>query len=177
MEAVLSNAELLVILIGNGVHICLFGHCLVERGIKNSNLRNFLAENLGAGVNALNVSGIVQGCKGRELLDFAENVGVDKNGMIKVSAALYYAVADCGNLAQILDCAVLGVDKSVLNSLKCLSVVLHLGFAFNLLTVVGLKADKRAVCADSFAVALSQYALVCHINKLILKRRASGVDN
>jgi hypothetical protein len=56
-------------------------------------------------------------------------------------------------------------------------VVLHLGFAFNLLTVVGLKADKRTVRADSFAVALSQYALVCHINKLILKRRASGVDN
>ena len=177
MEAVLSHAVLFIVFIGNGEHISLFGHCLMESRVKYRNLGNVLAENLGAGVDALNMSGIVQGSKGRELLDFSENVGVDENGTVEVSAALYYAVTDGGHFVKSLDSAVLGVEQSVLDRFKSLSVVLHFSLALNLFAVGSLKSDERALGADSFAVAFCKHALVSHIDELVLQGGAACIDN
>ena len=113
--------------------------------------------------------GVVQGSKRRELLDLFKNLIVNKYRVIEVRTALYYAVTDRGDLAEILDRAVLGVDKSVFDRLKSLSVVFHLCFALDFLTVVCLKADERAVGTDPLAVSFCEHALVCHIDKLIFK--------
>ena len=49
VEAVLSYVQLLIILVGKSEHISLFGHCLVECGIKYNYLRCAFGEYLLAG--------------------------------------------------------------------------------------------------------------------------------
>ena len=58
VEAVLSDAVLFVKLIGESVHICIVGHCLVEAGVKYGNLRN--VHNLFASLNTFKVSRVME---------------------------------------------------------------------------------------------------------------------
>ena len=149
----------------------------MERGVEHGDLRDLGAEYLGAGVNTLDVSGIVQGSQRRQFLDFVKNICVDQHGMVKVSAALYDTVTDSRNLVKALDGAVFGVEKRILDRLKRLGVVLHLSLALDLAAVGSLKADKSTVGADPFTVALCEYALVGHVDQLVFERRAACVDN
>ena len=62
VRAVFTDAVFLVILIGQGIHISLRRHCLVERGVKYNHLRNFIAEGFNAGADCKHVRRIVKGC-------------------------------------------------------------------------------------------------------------------
>ena len=85
-------------------------------------------------------------------------------------------MTDRRNLGKLLDRAVFWVDKNIFNCLKSLGVIVHRSLALDFLTVLGLKADKRAVCADPFTITLCKHSLAAHINKLIFKRRAACID-
>ena len=52
VEAVAADAVLLIVLIGDGIHISLRGHGGVECGVENSNVRLVLAKDLVGGLDA-----------------------------------------------------------------------------------------------------------------------------
>ena len=149
----------------------------MKSGVEYRDLGDLGAEYFCTCVDALEMSGVVQGCERRKLFDLRVNVSVDEYAAVKICAALYDSVTDSGNLGEVCDSAVLLVEESFLDGPERLGVVLHFCFALDLLTVVCLEADERAVGADSLTVSLCEHALVCHIDELILQRGAACVDN
>ena len=71
MEAVATDAVLLVKLIGNGIHESLGRHGLVEGGVEDAHLGQ-TGHKLLDGVDALQVGGVVQGSQVRALLEGLE---------------------------------------------------------------------------------------------------------
>ena len=61
VEAVAANLVLLIVFIGQGVHIGLGGHRLVEGGVKHSHLGHVGTHHVHAGLDAGDVGGVVQG--------------------------------------------------------------------------------------------------------------------
>ena len=60
--------------------------------VKNGNLRNILAENVDASINALNVSRIVERSKIAKAFDALDNFVCYKNAFVEESAALNNSV-------------------------------------------------------------------------------------
>lgn len=95
----------------------------MEGVVENNNFRNILAEDLTAGADALNVSGVVQWSKIAQALDAGDNVLVNKNALFEQRTALNYAVTDSGNLGEVVDDLV-GRSENLLDLEESRSVVL-----------------------------------------------------
>lgn len=71
--------------------------------VENNDLGNVLAEDLAAGTDALNMSGIVQGSEIAQALYTGDNILVNKHALLEQRTALDYAVTDSGNVGEIVD--------------------------------------------------------------------------
>lgn len=95
----------------------------MESVVENNNFRNILAEDLAAGTDALNVSGVVQWSEIAQALDAGDNILVNKNALFEQRTALDYAVADSGDLGEVVDDLV-GRSENLLDLEESRSVVL-----------------------------------------------------
>ena len=86
-------------------------------------------------------------------------------------------VSDRVNLAHRLDNAVLGTHKSIGNKLDRLLMIRHPDVDLVILASLDLVLEVSALDADAVAHSLRHNVLVCHVDKLILYRRASCIDN
>ena len=108
VEAVTADAVLLIILVGDGVGVSLLRHSHTEGGIKYSYVGGS-GHSLLAGFDAHQVRGIVQGSQFEALADYALYIIIYNDGIAVYGAAVKHSVADGGDLAGILDHAVLRI--------------------------------------------------------------------
>ena len=94
----------------------------MESVVENNNFRNIFAEDLAAGTDALNVSGVVQWSEIAQALDAGDNILVNKNALFEQRTALDYAVADSGDLGEVVDDLV-GRSENLLDLEESRSVV------------------------------------------------------
>lgn len=80
----------------------------MKSGVKNGNVWHFFAEDLAAGIDALNVCGIIQRSEFNALFDIAQNFARYQNGCLKLFAAVNDAMADGVNICLAFDCIDLG---------------------------------------------------------------------
>ena len=175
VEAVAANLVLLVVLIGQREHICLGGHCRMEGVVENNDLRNILTKDLAAGTDALNVSAVVKGCKVAQALYAGDNVLINEHALLEQRTALDYAVTDGGNFGEVVNDLV-GRSENLLDLEESRSVVFELNNVFELSSVKCASADS-AVDSDTLADTFCYKLLAVHVDELIFKRGASGVDN
>lgn len=90
----------------------------MESVVENNNFRNILAEDLAAGTDALNVSGVVQGSEIAQALDAGDNILVNEYALFEQRTALDYAVTDSRNVGEIVDNLAVARSKSFLTSRK-----------------------------------------------------------
>ena len=95
----------------------------MESVVENNDLRNILTEYLAAGADALNVSGVVQWSEIAQALDAGDNILVNKNALFEQRTALDYAVADSGDLGEVVDDLV-GRSENLFDLEESRSVVL-----------------------------------------------------
>ncbi len=177
VEAVAADAVVLIVFIGNCVHVCLAGHGLMEGGIEHRDHGN-VAHNVAAGVDADDVCWVVQGSEGGALLESFHDGIVDAHGGSELLAAVNDAVTDGVDLLHGCDNAVLGAGELVDDGCYCLGMGGHC----DVLVEYGLAADQRGVLevtvkADALAQTLSHDRLGLHVDQLILQGRAACVDN
>ena len=103
VEAITADAVLLIILVGDGVHIRLRGHGGVERSVENSHVRLVLAKDLVGGFDAQNGGGVVQRSQRAQVADSLDNLGGDEAALLELLAAVHNAVADGVNLRDIVN--------------------------------------------------------------------------
>ena len=109
MEAVAAHLVLLVVLVGQGVGVGHRGHGLVEGGVEHGHLGHVGAHDGGAGLDAQDVGGVVQGGQGDARLHGGEHLPVDAYGVGEGLAAVDDAVAHCVDLLHGGDDAVFRV--------------------------------------------------------------------
>ena len=141
----------------------------MESVVENNNFRNILAEDLAAGTDALNVSGVVQGSEIAQALDAGDNILVNEYALFEQRTALDYAVTDSRNVGEIVDNLAVARSKSFLDLEESRGVVFKSYVLFELSAVRGRAADS-AVDTDTLADALCYKLLAVHVDELIFKR-------
>ena len=176
VEAVAADAVLLIVLIGQRIHICVVGHGLVEAGVEHSYLGHAGHHSL-ASADTGQVVRIVERTKFAALFDGCNNIFVHDHGTGELLTTVENAMSYCGDFRQGLDHTVLGRYEGVQNQLNSLFVVSHLDIQLVILTAVCLELEVTASDTDTVAHTLSDHLFGSHIDQLILDRGASGVDN
>ena len=177
VEAVAADTVVLIILVGDGVHICLVGHGLVEGGVEHDDHGN-IVHNSSAGENTGDVCGVVEGGKGGALFKLCNDLIVNLNGVGKLLAAVDNAVTDSVDLLHGGDNTVLCACELVNNGCDSL----RMGGHRNILIEHRFAADQRSmlevtVYTDTLAKTLSQGRFGLHVDELVLEGGASRVDN
>ena len=99
MKAIAADLILLIVLIRHSEHVSLLRHGGMKSRIEHDNFRDFLAENVHAGANALHMCAVVQRCKRDEALDALDDLFVNENGLAEERAALNDTVTDGSDFA------------------------------------------------------------------------------
>ena len=167
--AVLADVQAVDDLLGQSVVVGLGRHVVVERGVRDDDVAQ-LGEHVAADLDDVGLGVVVEGSQRGDLADPAQGLVGDDGGLGEVPAALDHAVADA------VDGGVHGLQdlKDVLDG----GLVVGKGDLELLLAgAVLLVADEGAVDADALAVALGVDLAGVHIEQLVLKGRAAGIDD
>ena len=175
VEAVAAHAVLLIVLVGDSVHVSLRRHGAVESGIEHSH-HGHIAEHLACGLDAQDAGGVVQGSQRAQLTDGLNDLIGDQAALLELLAAMHHAVADGVDLAHIIDALALAGGHLLHDLSKCLGVGGEDGRGGGLVAV-GLVSDHAAFHANALAQALAQHLLAVHIDQLILQGRRTAVNN
>ncbi len=176
VETVFSYMKFFVALIGHTEHICFFGHSLVKRRIEYNNLRNVIGNNLLACSQGESVRMIMYRGKFGKTVNLINNLIGYYGCLIEYFGALYYSVSYRGNLVHCPDNSGVPFGKSLYNPFKGFRMRGEITILTHLSAIKGF-VSNMTVHTYSFAVALCNYALVIHIDKLIFQRRAARIDN
>ena len=175
VEAVAAHAVLLIVLIGDGVHVSLRGHGAVESGVEHGH-HGDVAEHLAGGLDAQDACGVVQGSQRAQLTQSLDDLIGDQAAALELLAAMHHAVADGVDLAHVIDALALAGGHLLHDLSKCLGVGGEDGRGGGLVAV-GLVSDHAALHANALAQALAQHLLAVHIDQLILQGRRTAVNN
>ena len=176
VEAVAADAVLLIVLVGDGVHIGFRGHGAVESGVEDSDHGDVRAKDLAGSLNAQDACGVVQGGQGAQLTDGLDDLVGDQAALLELLTAVDNTVADGVDLAHIVDALALASGHLLHDLSKSLGVGGEDGRGGSLFAV-GLVGDHAALHANALAQALAEHFLAVHIDELILQGRRTAVNN
>ena len=176
VEAVAADAVLLIVLIGDGVHISLGGHGGVESRVKDRNIRLVLTEDLVGSLNAQNGGGVVQGSQRAQVVDGLDDLGGNQAALLELLAAVDHAVADGVDLGNTVNDLALAGGHLLHDLGECLGVGGEDG-GRGCLMAVGLVGDHAAFHADALAQTLAEDLFALHIDQLVLQAGRTAVDN
>ena len=92
-------------------------------------------------------------------------------------AALRHAVADGGDLGELLDDAGFRIRERLRHHLERFDVVVHDNALLDGAAVRRLMGKHAAFQADAFAISLGKHLFVVHVDELVFERRAARIDN
>ena len=175
VEAVAAHTVLLVVLVGDGVHISLRRHGAVEGGVEHSHHGN-VAEHLAGGLDTQNTGGVVQRSQRAQLTQRVDDLIGDQAAALELLAAMHDAVADGVDLAHVID-ALACTGGHLLHDLGKSLGVGGEDCRGGSLGAVGLVSDHAALHANALAQAFAQHLFAVHIDQLILQGRRTAVNN
>ena len=178
MEAVAADLVLFIVLVGQGVHVGLGGHGLVEGGVEHAH-HGHAGHALLAGLDAGDVGGVVEGGQGDAVLQSLHDLVGDEDGAGKGLAAVHHAVTHSVDLLHGADHAVLFIHQRVQHGLNGLGVGRH-GHIHGVQGLLALHlglVGELAVDADALAQALGQQHAGLGVEQLILQGRTACVDD
>ncbi len=176
MEAIAAHAVLLIEFVGDGIHIGLGGHGLVESGIEDAHLRQTGHEFL-HGIHALQVGGVVQGSQVADGLEGLKHLVGEQHALVELLAAVHHAMTHGIDFLQVLDDTNLGVSQQREDELHALGMLGDVVHDLLLLAIGQFHLDESAVEAHTLCTAAGHHALVVHIVQCILDRTTSTVKN
>ncbi len=180
MEAVAADLQALVVLVGQSVHVGLFGHAHAEFGVENGNVGNAFKEGF-AGLDAGEVRRIVERAEGEAVLDDLLHLLVDEHRLGHGLAAVEHAVANGVDLVLALDDALFGVGEQGDDELDGFLVGREGLFLDDLLFLgavgIDLVGELAHLKANALGEAGAEDLVVVHFNELIFAGRGSCVHN
>ena len=169
VETVAAHAQFAVELAGDGIHIRVFGHGLVECGVEHGHIRQAFEDVL-RGADAQQVGRVVQRCQRNAFFDGCHHAVVNQHGFAVFFAAAHHAVADGTDLAiqahgfQFFQhCA------------HCAGVVRRCAQIDTFFLAVHFKCDVGICQVQFFAQAAQQHIAVFAVQNRSFQRRRTAV--
>ena len=176
VEAVAAHAVLLVVLVGDGVHVGLRGHGGVEGRIKHSDVGLILAKDLIGSLDTQDGGGVMQGSQGAQVMDSLDDLGGDQAALLKLLAAVNNTVADGVDLGNAVNNFALAGGHLLHDLGKCLGVGGEDGGRGGLVAVA-LVGDHAAFHTDALAQTFAKNLFSVHVDELVLQAGRAAVDN
>ena len=176
VEAVAADAVLLIVLVGDGVHVSLRGHGGVESRIKHSDVGLILAKDLVGGLDTQDGGGVVQGGQGAQVMDGLDDLRGDQATFLELLAAVDHAVADGVDLGNAVNDLALAGGHLLHDLGECLGVGGEDGGRGGLVAVA-LVGDHAAFHADTLAQTFAKNLFTVHVDELVLQAGRAAVDN
>ena len=136
METVAAHAMLLVELVGQGVHVGVVGHGLVEGGVEDAHLREVGQQGLN-GVYAFDVGGVVERCQVVAGLEVTHHLGGEDDTLGELLAAVHHAVAYGAELMEVAQHGVLALGEDLEDELHAGGMLGHGGLELEFLDLGG----------------------------------------
>ena len=177
--AVAADAEFLVVLVGQGIHVGLLRHGLVEGGVEGHDLRNGRKDMLDR-FDAEEVGRVVQRGEVAAEGDLFDDIVIDEGAAGEEIAALDDAVADGVDVFEGLEDAGAGSGKGFEDELHADFVVRDGQVSDDLVPAGGGILENTFGKADLFGDTLCddiEDVGALHVKQLILDRGASAVDD
>ena len=176
MEAVAAEMILFVILLRDRVAIGLRGHRHMEGSVEHGNL-GLVRHDLLAGLNAHQVSGIVQRAERDAVADCLLAGLVDQAGGSKLHTAVHHAMTDGVDLVHGTNHADFRILKNLQNGGNRLGMGGHRDLTLDLQVALRNLVRQTAVDADSLAKTLGKNEAGFGVHELILEGGAASVNN
>ena len=179
MESVATDTVLVVILMRKSIHICVCRHSLMESCVEHTDLRH-CRKHSSDSLDAKNVGRIMERSENRALLKLRNNSISNELTAHKLFCAMHDAMTHSLDILQGRKHTVLLVEKSIKDSLYTDGMILDRHFLFKFLLACSLMLEASDLHSYPFDKTLCKKVinlLVFHIQKLILKGRASAIQN
>ena len=175
MESVAANVELLVPLIGNGIHECLGRHGLVEGRVHDDCVRD-IGHDLAGGFDSHDVGRHVKRSERDDGLELLDDLVGDKGALLEDLSPVQDPVAYGSDFGDVLDDAVSLVCDELYDELDCFFMGGTGELVGEFLLAGCLVLDGRILKSDSFDDAYCEDVLLIPVIYLILGGRASAVQ-
>ena len=168
MEAVLSYVQFGVAVIRQTEQESLSGHCCVESCIEYNSLRSTLGQNSLTSSQSQCMRMVMYRCQLSQAVDLVDYLIGNSASLSEYLSTLHNSVTNCGDLVHRIDDLGLTACQYLNQLLKSLSVCREVAVSLKASAVACLGAY---VTVDTYtvAVALSDNALVLHVQQLILQ--------
>ena len=167
METIATDAVLLVQFVGDGIHISLWRHRLVESCVEHAHVRQARHQLL-HGIHALQVGRVVQRRQVRALFEGFQHLVGQEHALVELLAAMHHAVTYGINLVKTLDDTNLGVGQQREDELHALGVLRYVVHNLTLLAIGELHLYKGTVQAYTLGTATGHHTLVVHVVQCVL---------
>ena len=144
METITAHTIILIQFIRNSIEICVLRHCLMERCIKHTNLRQ-VRHQLRNGLHSLKICRIVKRSKVTALLKYLQNLIVKNNTLVELLTAVHHAMTDSIDLAKVFDYTNFRIGKQREDELHTFCVLWDVVHHLLLLAIGKLYLHKGAI--------------------------------
>ena len=144
MEAIATNAILLVQLVGNGIHESLRRHGLMEGGVEYAYLRQ-AGHQLLHSVHTLQVGGVMEGSQIRALLKHLQHLVGKDHALVELLATVHHAMTYGINLAEVFDYTNLRIGEQGEDELHAFGVLGNIVHDLLLLAIGQLHLHKGTI--------------------------------
>ena len=175
VEPVAADTVLLVILVGDTIKIVLGFDGEVERSVEHRHLRH-VWHHIVDSLCPHDIAGDVQRSQVDERLLLVDHIARNLHTFGKIFAAMRKPVAHCRHLLDAGDDTMLGVGQCRHHHTQTLGMVRYWAFRCMLFTIRGV-AEHTTFQAYAFQEAFGHDGTGVNVNKLILERRATTVEN
>ena len=169
MEAIATYTILLVQFVGNGIHIGIVGHRLMESRIEDSNLRHIRQDSLN-GTNTFQVGRIVERSQVVARRKGIEHFLGQQDRFTELLATMNHTMTYCIDFVQRLDGTIFRRDKGVQDKFHTHCMLRNILFQNLLLTVWQRQLQERIGQTNLFNTTLGNDCLVVHVEQLIFDR-------
>ena len=162
VEAIATDAVLLVELVGDGVHKSLGRHGLVESGIEHTHLRQTRHQLLHS-VYTFQIGGVVQGSEVGALFESLQHLVGEEHALVELLTAVHHTMTHSVDLIKTLDDTNLRVCEQREDELHTLSMLRDIVHNLLLLTIGQFHFHKSTVQTYALSTTTGHHGLIVHV--------------
>ena len=167
METVATHTILLIEFIGDGIHIGLGRHGLMEGGVEHPHLGQ-TGHQFAHSLHTLEVGGVVEGSQVAACLKYLEHLVGEQHALVELLATMHHTVTYGVNLLQVFDDTNLRIGEQTENELHTLGVFGDIVHDLLLLAIGQFHLDESTVQAHTLGTTRGHDTLGVHIVERIL---------
>ena len=173
VETIATYAMLLIQVVGQGIHVSVVGHGLVEGSVEHTYLWDVWQEGRN-GVHALDVGRVVEGSQVVAQGELLHHLGGEQYALVELLSTVYHAVTYGIQLVEVFQYGMFACGEHFEDELHTGGMLLD-GAVYLEFLAIELELDERVRQTDFLDTTTGDDALVIHVVQCVFDATASAV--